>query len=173
MKLINYSLLLVFTFFFWSCDSDENSIRPLSQNDIQGEWFLSELNASQPVDLNNDDISSVDLTTETTCFEDMSIDFQNDTYLFTYPKIEFTGENDQNLVCTNALYEGTYVLENGELTATTTIDGSTSSESVLIELNNNQLKFTVTSTQVNEYLDLSTIDNENSELEFIEFIFVK
>jgi hypothetical protein len=68
---------------------------------------------------------------------------------------------------------GTYVLENGELTATTMIDGSTSTESVMIELNNNQLKFTITSTQVNEYLNLSTTDNENADLEFLEFIFVK
>ncbi|WP_019037640.1 DUF5004 domain-containing protein [Psychroflexus tropicus] len=173
MKLINYYLVLVFSILFLSCDDDDNSTQTLSQNDIQGEWFLSELNASQPVDLNNDGISTINLTQETDCFDEMTINFENDTYEFTYPKIEFTGENDQSLVCNNALNVGTYILENGELTATTMIDGSTSTESVMIELNNNQLKFTITSTQVNEYLDLSTTDNENADLEFLEFIFVK
>jgi hypothetical protein len=160
-------------FAFLSCDSDNEVNQPLTQDSIQGEWFLSELNASQPADLNNDEVSNVDLTKETYCFNEMVIHFENDTYNFTYPKIEFTGENDQTLVCTSTLNQATYILDNGILTATTTIDGSTSTESVNVDLSADQLIFTITAEQVNEYLDLGSVENQNSNLEFLEFIFEK
>lgn len=173
MKLLNYLVLSIFSVLLFSCENAENTPQPLTQEDIQGEWLLSELNASEAVDLDNDGNSSIDLTTETNCFEGMAVNFEEDTYQFTYPKISFTGETNETLNCTDTLNTGTYTLENNVLTATTTIDDATNTESVNVELTNNQLKFTITRTQVNQYLDLDSSDNENSDLEFLEFIFEK
>jgi hypothetical protein len=55
------------------------------------------------------------------------------------------------------------------LTATTTIDNSTTTESVSVQLDNDLLKFTITKAQVNEYLDLGS--SNNADLETLEFIF--
>ncbi|MFD0932358.1 DUF5004 domain-containing protein [Psychroflexus salinarum] len=173
MKPINFNLIILLTLLTAACGNDDTAPEALSENDIQGEWFLSELNASEPVDLNNDNITNLDLTQETNCFDGMTIDFESDAYEFTYPKIDFTGDNSDELVCSDTLNTGTYSLENGTLTATTFIDGSVSTESVSLELSNNELKFTITSSQVNEYLDLENTSNENSDLEFLEFVFNK
>lgn len=173
MKLISYSIILIFASVLISCDDDDTTPQPLTQGDIQGEWFLNELNASEPVDLNNDGNSNIDLTQETSCFDGMVLNFEDDTYQFTYPKINFTGENNETLNCGDTLNTGIYTLDNNVLTATTTIDDSTTTESVNVELNNNQLKFTITSSQVSEYLDLENNSNENSDLEFLEFVFEK
>jgi hypothetical protein len=161
------SLLLI------SCESDDSTPEPLSQNDIQGEWYLTQLNANEPVDLNNDNEENIDLTQETSCFNGMLVNFENDTYQFTYPKINFTGQNNETLSCEDTLNTGTYTLENNILTATTTIEGSSNNENVTVGLNNNQLKFTVTNSQVSAYLNLDNSTNENADLEFLEFVFEK
>lgn len=155
-----------------SCDEDI-SPQSLSQSDIQGEWFLTELNASSPVDLNNDGTTNLDLTKETNCFENMKVNFEGSTYQLTYPKIEFSGENNNELNCIDTLNSGSYILEDGNLNATTTIDNTIYRESVLIQLENNTLKFSISRDQVSKYLDLNTINNENSNLEFLEFVFQK
>lgn len=173
MKLIKYGLTLILSFFIFACSSDDNEPQPLSQNDIQGEWFLTELNASRPVDLNNDGNSSTELTQETTCFDDMKIVFNDNAYTFTYPKLDFNGASNENLSCLNAINTGIYTLEQNILTATTTIDGTENIESVNVELANNQLRFTITSSQVSNYLDLGESTNSNSDLEFLEFVFTK
>lgn len=108
MRLIHLTFINLCMLLLLSCESDSGNIQPLSQDDLQGKWFLSELNANQPVDLNNDGNGSTDLTTETDCFDTMSINFDNDSYRFSYPKIEFTGENDQTLICNDTINEGTY-----------------------------------------------------------------
>lgn len=173
MKYLNYAVILIISIVNVACNSDDNTSQSLSQNDIQGEWILTKLNASEPVDLNNDGISSLDLKTETDCFDNMIINFINDSYQFAYPAIDFVGGSNNELNCTDTLNTGTYSLENGILTATTIIDGSSNTKSVPVELTNNQLKFTITSEQVSEYLDLDSTDNENSNLDFLEFVFEK
>jgi hypothetical protein len=173
MNYIKYSLIFTLSLLLISCESDDSTPEPLSQNDIQGEWYLTQLNANEPVDLNNDNEENIDLTQETSCFNGMLVNFENDTYQFTYPKINFTGQNNEILNCEDTLNTGTYTLENNILTATTTIDGSSNTENVTVGLNNNQLKFTVTNSQVSAYLNLDNSTNENADLEFLEFVFEK
>ena len=163
MKYTKYTFIFTLSLLFTACDGDDSTPESLTQNDIQGNWILSELNTSKPVDLDNDGSTNLNLMQETTCFDRMKVNFEDDTYQFTYPKINFTGENNQNLSCADTLNTGTYILENNTLAATTTINNSTNTESVAVELANNQLKFTITSDQI----------NENSDLEFLEFIFEK
>jgi hypothetical protein len=173
MKLLKYVSTLFVSFILLGCSNDDNTPQALSQSDIQGDWFLVELNANEPTDLNNDGISNTNLRLETDCFSTMAINFENDTYIFTYPKLDFIGENNDELSCTDTLNTGSYSLESGTLTATTTIDNSTTTERVSVQLDNDLLKFTITRAQVNEYLDLGSSNNENADLETLEFIFEK
>ena len=136
-------------------------------------WFLFELITNEPSDLTNYGFYTSNVTLEPACFSSMAINFENDTYTFIYPKLDFIGENNDELSCIDTLNTGSYSFENGTLTATTTIDNSTTTERVSVQLDNDRLKFTITRTQVNEYLDLGTSDNENADLETLEFIFEK
>ncbi len=173
MKLLKCVSTFLVSFILLGCSKDDNTPQALSQSDIQGGWFLVELNANEPTDLNNDGISNTNLRLETDCFSSMALNFENDTYTFIYPKLDFRGENNDELSCIDTLNTGSYSFENGTLTATTTIDNSTTTERVSVQLDNDRLKFTITRTQVNEYLDLGTSDNENADLETLEFIFEK
>lgn len=103
----------------------------------------------------------------------MKVNFEGETYQLTYPKIKFSGENNNELSCIDTLNTGTYFLKNGTLTGTTTIDNTSNTESILIQLESNLLKFSITNDQVSKYLNSETIDNENSDLEFLEFVFQK
>lgn len=173
MKLLKCVFTLLVSFILLRCNNDDNTPQALSQSDIQGDWFLVELNANEPTDLNNDGILNTNLRLETDCFSSMAINFENDTYSFTYPKLDFIGESNDEISCTDTLNTGSYGLENGILTATTTIDNSTTTERVSVQLDNDLLKFTITRAQVNEYLDLGSSDNENANLKNLEFIFEK
>jgi len=173
MKLLKYVSTLLVSLILLGSSNLDNTSQSLSKSDIQGDWFLVELNANKTKDLNNDGISNTNLRLETDCFTTMAINFENDTYTFTYPKLDFIGEDNDEISCTDNLNTGSYRLESGTLTATTTIDNSITTERVSVQLSNDLLKFTITRAQVNEYLDLGSSNNENADLETLEFIFEK
>ena len=110
MRLLKYVSTLLLSLILLRRDNDDNTPQALSQSEIQGDWFLVELNANEPTDLNNDVISNTNLRLETDCFSSMAINFENDTYTFTYPKLDFIGENNHETSCIVTLKTGSYSL---------------------------------------------------------------
>ncbi|MFN2260998.1 MAG: DUF5004 domain-containing protein [Psychroflexus sp.] len=165
--------LLSISFLLLSCSDDDDQVQTLSENDLQGSWTLVEMNASSGVDLNNDGTSNTDITNETDCFDNMTVDFQaENNFMLDYPGLDFDQVDGETVLnCNDNNTTGSYSLNGSTLSITTEIENTVETDDFQVNLNGNQLSFTVTNAQAASYFDFDTSDNENADLQSIEFVF--
>lgn len=165
--------LLMCTVFLVSCSDDDDQVQTLSENDLEGSWTLIEMNASSGVDLNNDGTSNTDITTETDCFDNMTVNFEaENNFMLNYPSLDFDEVDGETVLnCGDANTSGSYNLSGNTLSITTEIENTVETDDFQVNLSGNQLSFTVTNAQAASYFDFDTSDNENADLESIEFVF--
>ncbi len=167
LSLLMCSVLLI------SCSDDDDQVQTLSENDLEGNWTLIEMNASSGVDLNNDGTSNTDITNETDCFDNMTVNFQSDSnFMLDYPGLDFDDVNGETVLnCEDKNTSGSYSLNGGTLSITTEIENNVETDDFQVNLSGNQLSFTVTNAQAASYFDFDISDNENADLQSIEFVF--
>lgn len=148
MKNIFYPLIALL-FVFTACSDDDN--QSINNNTaLVGNYVLSTLTADVAVDLNQDMITNIELTDETSCFDTMAIAFNADgTFSSTVAEVSFDAAN--NLICNTSVESGTYSYVNGVLTITISVNGGTATESQQVLLTPTSLSFNVDDNDVAQY----------------------
>jgi hypothetical protein len=135
---------------------------------IAGDYVLTALSSDVAVDLNSDGSSSMDLMSETTCFDAMTISFGiNGDFTSTIAEVGF----DQNnvLTCSTSVQSGTYSYANNLLTITVNVNGGTATDSQAVVLTPTNLSFSVTDADVAQYFSgaAGTPASGITELDFV------
>lgn len=167
-------LILVFT----SCETDTDANRNAADipntetmSMLEGTYILTTMDATPAADLNEDGTASVDLLSETDCFDVMEATFNsNGTFTATNAKLDFNGgmSNDE-LVCTSRTDNGMWTLDGSTLTLTVEIGGNTLTDTTEITLTDTTFSFFLTEAEVDEYVD----DDGTSSASDIDELFLE
>ncbi len=99
----------------------------IDKEDLIGEWGLSKMESDTLVDLNDDGIWSINLLSETSCFDEMGVIFYEDgTFSTTNARLDFNyGENEDKFTCyIDRNDNGTWTVEEDDLVLNLEIDGT-------------------------------------------------
>lgn len=131
--------ILFISVLFTACSSDDDNS---SEASLVGSWTLVELNATSPIDFNNDGTADRNIMNEIPCYEGHASFTADGNYLVTLSKLD-SGEVNGVLVidCVGSLVDsGTYVLNGDQLTLNP-INPEVESSITTIDLNNNTVKY--------------------------------
>lgn len=161
-----------------SCSSDDDGSGEQTTS-LGGVWLLTELNATPATDLNNDGVASVNLLTETTCFDTTAFSFQGNN-TGTVNSTIATLEIDQNQIvnCAVRTDSGTYSISGNTLSVTIDINGGTATETRQVVLTGNgsnagdTLAFFVANNEIGAYVN-DPGNTVASSIQNLEFVYTK
>lgn len=148
-----------------SCSKEEMSVdsqlkvsnaTAVTTNDMIGHWELSGMMADTAVNLNGDKIYSENLLDETTCFNTMSITFDEDgTFVTNNSQMTFeSGTSQDQFSClSDRMDNGDWEVRNDSLVLTMVINSSTYTHKKLINLETNKFSLDVTKIESNQYVN--------------------
>lgn len=161
VKLIAGVVLLGLFPVFQSCEAEaiQDAIGPneanlsIERNSLIGKWNLSVLKADKAVDLNEDGTASFDLLQETSCFDSMSISFNEDGTLETVnSRLDFNGA--EPVECSSERKDiGSWEVEGDILVFTIAINGTEYTHRKQIEQTSNSFAFEVEKWESEQYVD--------------------
>ncbi len=124
-----------------SCSSDDDRN---SQKGIVGSWTLVELNATIPIDFNNDGTADRNIMNEIPCYEGHGSFTADGNYLLTLSAVEVEEVNGLMVVSCNGsiVNSGKYTLDGDQLT-TIPDNPEEDTTTTTIYLNNDTLKTTM------------------------------
>lgn len=147
MKKIILSLCVIAALLV-SCD--DNAKSTTNTQSITGNYVLTSLVADVAVDLDQDGTSDSQLMNETTCFDNVAINFDaNGNFTTTVSEVGFDANNV--LTCSTIVTSGTYTFANSVLTITTPINGGSVTESKAVILTATTLEIGATDAEVAQY----------------------
>ncbi|MGJ8683600.1 MAG: lipocalin family protein [Nonlabens sp.] len=153
-----------------SC-SDNSNQTTNSNAALVGNYVLTTLTSDVAVDLNQDMATDMELTNETTCFDNMAISFNADgTFTSTVAEVSF--DNANVLQCNTSVETGTYSYGNGLLTITVNINGGTATESQQVVLTATTLSFNVDDNDVAQYFS-GAVGTPASSITSLDFVYTK
>ena len=166
MNYRNAAVILILAVIFTACEKenleagDENlqvTNLTITKSDLEGEWELSGMIADEPVDLNNDGVSSYNLLDEASCFDRMNAVFNNDGSFSTINgRLDFnSGENKDSFTCGNDRQDfGSWDLKDDNiLMLTMTINGQDYTHEKDLQLDGNTFSFEISKMESDEYVD--------------------
>ena len=139
MKRIMSVLFIAVLFAACSSDDDNNS-----KPSIVGSWTLVELNATIPMDFNNDGTADRNIMNEIPCYEGHASFTANGNYLLTLSNVNAEIVDGRwNIDCDgSSVNSGTYVL-NGDQLTTNPDNPEEETSTTTIELSNNTAKYSM------------------------------
>lgn len=176
--------VLVLMFFFSGCSKDESqlnstlkvsNITAISSNDMIGHWELSGMMADTAIDLDSDNASSRNLLDETTCFNTMSITFNEDgTFISNNAQMTFeSGASNNEFFClSDRMDDGEWQVSNDSLILTFLVDGKTYTHKKLIDLASNKFSLEVTKLESDQYVN-DPGDTQASPIRILELEYTK
>ena len=171
MKKITFKLftLMIASMLLTSCggeDLDDNAISSFSDpvvtanieyTQLFGKWDLFQMQTETPVDLNNDENKSLNLLEETSCFDVMSITFNDDmTFSSINARMDFAaGTSNNDFACMSSEGgpdTGTWEISGDLLTLTMIIDGNTFDHSKTLKFDGTSFIFEVSEYESQQYV---------------------
>ena len=169
MKMINLSKLkaLVFSMSLlaiFSCSKEEvsndsqlkvSNATAVTTNDMIGHWDLTQMIADVEVDLDDTPGGSKNLLDETDCFNTMYITFDEDkTFVTNNATMSFEAGDGDDFQCrTDRLDNGSWIVEDGKLILTMTINGTEYVHEKTIELGAGKFSFDVSKIESDQYVN--------------------
>lgn len=128
----------------------------VSKNDMIGYWELSGMMADTAINLNADEVYSRNLLDETSCFNTMSITFDEDgTFISNNAQMTFESgsTNDEFSCLTDRVDAGDWEVSNDSLILTVEINNTTFTHKKLINLETNKFSLDVTKIESSQYVN--------------------
>lgn len=124
---------------------------------LVGKWDLIEMRTETLVDLNNDNIGSLNLLSETSCFDEMSITFYEDmTFSSVNARMDFAaGDSNTDFACIGTGRgpdTGTWEISGDILTLTVIIDGQSFTNTKQLTFSPTQFRFDVSELESQQYV---------------------
>lgn len=143
--------------------------------DLIGRWEIHSMVGDQEVNFNGDGVSSTDMLSETTCFDIMYYDFQENGNVRTgQAKLWFDNEGD--FTCFYGEYDATYSVSGDILTVDFLLNGSPMTEEKQISLTSDEkgdfLHVTLSDWEAATYVNDPGTTNA-SHLTLIEMVYKK
>lgn len=166
MKFRNVAISFSFVVLFTACETEGIEINAedlqvtnltITKSELEGVWDLTGMISQEPVDLNNDGVSSKNLLDEASCFDSMNAVFNADGSFSTINgRLDFNaGPNEDSFTCGNDRQDfGTWDLKDDNiLMLTMTINGQDYTHEKILEVEGNTFAFDITKIESNEYVD--------------------
>lgn len=134
----------------------QTNLTVIDRDSMVGEWQLTTMQADTLVDLNGDGIGHVNILEETTCFDTMSVTFNDDgTFSTVNSKLDFNyGANADEFKCLSGRTDqGTWDVENDELILNLEINGEVYTDRKLIDKDIDTFGFDVSKFESSQYVD--------------------
>lgn len=161
--------LLIATMLLLSCGAEELDVSanssfsdPIVTANIEytqliGKWNLFEMRTETPVDLNNDKVGSLNLLSETSCFDAMSITFNEDmTFSSVNARMDFAaGDSNTDFTCMGTGRgpdTGTWEISGDILTLTVNIDGQSFTNTKKLTFSSTKFFFDVSEFESQQYV---------------------
>jgi len=113
MKHYFFLFVISFSALFISCSSDDDNVSNPDMVSLEGTWMLTSASGALPVDLNMDGMSSTNLLDELSCFEDMIVVNEDNTYNQTVTEIDVIVDTSDIIPVVTADCTGTILAETG------------------------------------------------------------
>lgn len=188
LKFTKALLLLTLSGMLFSCGGEDlddmmepefkssNLTADISSSDLLGKWVIDSMEADQEVNFNGDAVSSTDILSETSCFEDMMYyEFRADETVKTgQAKLSF--HSSGNFTCDKGEYYATYEVNGDILSVKFNFSGSTVTENKQIRLSSDEkwdyLHVTLDEIEAAAYVN-DPGDTNSSHIGFIEMTYKK
>lgn len=147
----------------------------ITTNDMIGHWNLTQMIADTPVNLNDDEVSNVNLLNETSCFNTMSITFNSDgTFTSNNATMTFeAGTQANKFSCiSDRSDDGTWLVRNDSLILNLEIDSYSYTHKKLINLESDKFNFDVNKIESNQYVN-DPGDTQASGIRILELEYTK
>lgn len=168
-----FLLIAFFAILLTSCSDDDTQNVVLNVTDIEGTWIVSEINSTPVVDLESNGNNDPNLMNQTTCFDGMSFNFDsNGNLTVVTTEITFDANSDPSFICSLRTDIGDYTISGNDLTVTVPILGNQETESVLVNIQNNTLTFSLSQVEVAEFFNIPNGESF-SAIDELEFVYVK
>lgn len=168
-----FLLIAFFPILLTSCSDDDTQNVVLNETDIEGTWVVSEINSTPVVDLESNGNNDPNLMNQTTCFDGMSFNFDsNGNLTVVTTEITFDANSDPSFICSLRTDIGDYTISGNDLTVTVPISGNQETESVLVNIQNNILTFSLSQVEVAEFFNIPNGESF-SAIDELEFVYVK
>lgn len=132
-KTIQLTILFTLLIILAGCNKNDDDSSNNASNNIQGTWILVELNSSVALDLDEDGTFSTRLHEEKPCVLNTQITFSEGGALLNEASFAIFAFGDISIVCIDTSIEGTWSIENNNLTLEQA--GTESSYEILLENN--------------------------------------
>lgn len=137
--------------------SDPVATANLEYIQLIGKWDLFEMRTETPVDLNNDKVGSLNLLSETSCFDAMSITFNEDrTFSSVNARMDFAaGDSNTDFACMGTGRgpdNGTWEISGDTLTLTVNIDGQSFTNTKKLTFSSTKFFFDVSEFESQQYV---------------------
>jgi len=167
-KFLPKALLLTVAITLFSCaaeDRDDLQSAALNSTDLSttlvpsdlvGTWDLSMMEADTAVDINKDGSSNKNILSETNCFNDMGVVFNEDmTFTTTNARLDFNGgTNNNEFTCVQARSDfGTWDVDGDVLILNINIDGTVYTERKQLTITPTTFAFAVTKFESDKYVN--------------------
>ena len=167
-KFFTRTLLLIVAVSLFSCaaedqdDIQSNTLKSsdltttLVPSDLVGVWDLSMMEADTPVDINKDGTSNRNILSETNCFNDMGVVFNEDmTFTTTNARLDFKGgTNNDTFTCAQGRSDfGTWDVDGDILILNINIDGMVYTERKQLTITPTTFAFAVTKFESDKYVN--------------------
>lgn len=124
---------------------------------LVGKWNLFEMRTKTLVDLNNDKVGSLNLLSETSCFNEMSITFYEDmTFASVNARMDFAaGDSNNDFACLGTGRgpdTGTWEISGDILTLTVIVDGQSFTNTKKLTFSPTQFQFDVSEYESQQYV---------------------
>ncbi|MCH4821995.1 DUF5004 domain-containing protein [Gramella lutea] len=182
---MNYlPVILALMFIISGCTKDESAlnstlkvsnITAISSNDMIGHWELSGMIADTEIDLNSDNHYNKNLLNETSCFNTMSITFNEDgTFISNNAQMTFeSGASNNEFFClSDRMDDGEWEVSNNSLILTFLMDGKTYTHKKVIDLASNKFSLEVTKLESDQYVN-DPGDTQASPIRILELEYTK
>ncbi len=172
LKKLITSLILIFAICV-SCSDDDSQVTTLSVADIEGNWVVSEINSTPAVDLESNGNSDANLMNQTTCFDGMSLDFDNNgTLTVVTSEITFDATATPSFSCELRSDVGSYQISGDVLTITLPISGNQETETINVNVQNNTLSFSLMQSDIAQFFNIPSGESF-SAINDLEFVYLK
>ena len=156
-----------------SCSDDDTQNVILNETDILGTWTINEINSTPAVDLESNGNSDTNVMNQTNCFDGMSLDFDtNGNLTVVSSEITFDANTDPSFMCSLRTDTGSYIISGNDLTVTIPISGNQETETILVNIQNNTLSFSLTESQVAQFFNVPSGESF-SAINELEFVYIK
>ncbi|RRO25174.1 hypothetical protein EIG84_01300 [Flavobacteriaceae bacterium 14752] len=166
-------IMAVISIFMASCSDDDVQNSVLNIADVEGSWTLSEINSTPVVDLENNGNTDANLMNQTSCFDGMSLDFDTSGNLTVVTsEITFDANTNPSFSCSLRTDSGSYIISGNDLTVTIPVSGSQETETIVVNVQNNMLSFSLTQNGIAQFFNVPSGESF-SAINELEFVYLK